>query len=185
MVVETAAAARFRRLYEEHHRAVLAYFLRRTDRDSAYEATEDVFVVAWRKLDAVPDGEMALAWLYTTARNVLANQRRKAARFDRLKHRLIRQLPEPPPEPEPQLIQSEEHRTALACLAGLSPADQEVLRLAVWEELPHARIGELLGCSAQAVDVRVHRALKRLAKAFDRSVHKRVGGQASLRGELR
>ena len=47
-MVETTTAVRFRKLYDEHHRAVLAYFLRRLDSDAAYEATEDVFLVAWR-----------------------------------------------------------------------------------------------------------------------------------------
>ena len=70
-MVETTATRSFRRLYEEHHRAVLSYFLRRIDRDSAYEAAQDVYVIAWRKLDSIPDGEMELAWLYTVARGVL------------------------------------------------------------------------------------------------------------------
>lgn len=184
-MAETTSERRFRRLYEEHHAAVLSYFLRRTDRDSACEATEDVYLIAWRKLDAIPDGQLALAWLYATARNVLSNYRRKAVRLNRLKRFLDGQRPDPPPEPEPQVIRSAEQRAVLDALAELSANDQEVLRLAVWEELSHAEIGALLACSTGAVDVRVHRATRRLAKAFDRSVHKRVGGPASLRGELR
>jgi DNA-directed RNA polymerase specialized sigma24 family protein len=78
-VIETTAMRRFRRLYDEHHRAVLSYFVRRVDRDSAYDATQDVYVIAWRKLDSIPDGEMELAWLYTVARGVLLNYRRKAS----------------------------------------------------------------------------------------------------------
>ena len=77
---ETAKEEAFRRLYDQHHRAVLAYFLRRTDRESAYECTEDVYLVAWRKLDAVPSGDGALAWLYAVSRRVLSNQRRGSAR---------------------------------------------------------------------------------------------------------
>ena len=52
----------------------------------------------------------------------------------------------------------------LEALRKLRPADQEVLRLAVWEELPHREIAELLGCTAHAVDQRVHRAAKRLGR---------------------
>lgn len=169
-MADAVAERRFRRLYDGHHRAILSYFLRRTDRDAAYDATEDVYVIAWRRLDSIPEGEMELAWLYTVARGVLANHRRKAARFARLVDRLRRERPEPPLPPEPQVILGEEHRAVLDAMATLSARDQEVLRLAVWEELPHAEIGQILGCSRGAVDVRLHRAMRRLGKAFDRTV---------------
>ncbi len=57
-MVDAAAEQRFHRLYDVHHRAVLSYMARRVERDSAYDATEDVFVIAWRRLDSIPDGEM-------------------------------------------------------------------------------------------------------------------------------
>lgn len=168
-MVDAAAEQRFHRLYDVHHRAVLSYMARRVDRDSAYDATEDVFVIAWRRLDTIPDGEMELAWLYTVARGVLSNHRRKAARFARLVGRVRRERPEPPLSPESQVILGVEHRAVLDSLATLSDRDQEVLRLAVWEELPHAQIGQIVGCSQGAVDVRIHRAMRRLVKAFDRT----------------
>jgi RNA polymerase sigma-70 factor (ECF subfamily) len=182
-VVEVTAETRFRRLYDEHHRAILSYFLRRVDRDSAYDATEDVFVIVWRRLDSIPAGESELAWLYSTARGVLANHRRKTHRFTRLMGRLRDQRPEPPPEPDHQLILGVEHRAVLDALATLSDRDQEVLRLAVWEELPHAEIGQLLGCSRNAVGVRIHRAMGRLTKAFDRSVLKQSAKPVLRPGE--
>ena len=182
-MVKTTATRSFNRLYEEHHRAVLSYFLRRIDRDSAYDATQDVYVIAWRRLDSIPDGEMELAWLYTVSRGVLSNYRRKQSRFSRMIRRLANQRSDSPSEPEPQVIQHFEYCAVLDALAGLTDRDQEVLRLAVWEELPHAEIGEILGCSSGAVDVRVHRALRRLAKAFDRSVLIPSERQVLLPGE--
>lgn len=182
-MAETASETRFRRLYEEHHREVLSYFLRRVDRDMAYDATEDVFVIAWRRLDSIPQGESELPWLYSVSKGVLANQRRKVMRFGRLLGRLRDQRPATTPSPEHQVIKSEEHRAVLVALATLSERDQEVLRLAVWEELPHAEIGEILGCSRGAVDVRVHRATRRLVKAFDRAVLKPSEKPVSLFGD--
>ncbi len=182
-MVETDPESRFRQLYDEHHRAILSYFLRRIDREDAYEATEDVYLIAWRKLDAVPQGDKALAWLYAVARRVLANRLRKAARFVRMVGRTAQLPAEPDPGPEHVVVRDAEHQAAIDALAGLSPRDQEVLRLAVWDELPHAEIGALLGCSTGAVDVRLHRATRRLAKAFDRSVHRPVGKPAVLHGE--
>ena len=53
--------------------------------------------------------------------------------------------------------------------------DQELLLLANWEELPHADIGRVLGCSAHAVDQRIYRAMHRLARDIADAGHKRGG----------
>lgn len=182
-MVETANAIRFRHLYDEHHRAILAYFLRRLDSDSAYEATEDVFLVAWRKLGDIPGGERSLAWLYSVARRVLANHRRSAARRRRLWRRLADEPGTAGDAPEPIVVRKEEYKEVLTALARLSVRDQELLRLVMWEELPHADIGLLLGCSTGAVDVRLHRAVKRLTKAFRSAGHIPGRRPAFLPGE--
>ena len=45
---------RFESLYEQYNAVVLGYFLRRLDREDAVDATADVFLTAWRRIDAVP-----------------------------------------------------------------------------------------------------------------------------------
>jgi len=52
----------------------------------------------------------------------------------------------------------------LSALVQLRSTDQEILRLAVWEELSHRQIGLVVGCSEATVAVRLHRARGRLAK---------------------
>jgi DNA-directed RNA polymerase specialized sigma24 family protein len=42
----------------------------------------------------------------------------------------------------------------------------------VWEELPHADIGDVLGCSAHAVDQRIRRAENRLVSELRRAGHR-------------
>lgn len=182
-MADTATAITIRNLYDDHHRAVLAYFLRRLDSDTAYEATEDVFLVAWRKLDQIPDGDRSLAWLYSVARRVLANHRRGAARRRRLWHRLADEPATSGEGPEPIVLRNEEHQEVLTALGRLSDKDQELLRLAIWEELPHADIGDLLGCSVGAVDVRLHRAVRRLEKGLRQAGHKPSRRSAFLPGE--
>ena len=49
-----------------------------------------------------------------------------------------------------------------AALTRLSPADQEVLRLAAWEQLDTAALAYVLECSEVAARVRLHRATRRL-----------------------
>jgi RNA polymerase sigma-70 factor (ECF subfamily) len=55
-------------------------------------------------------------------------------------------------------------------MSTLSPTDQEVLRLAAWEELSAPLIAEAMGCSVAAAEQRVHRAKKRLGRAMPSSI---------------
>ena len=182
-MIESEREQRFTDLFHAHHRAVLAYFLRRLECDDAYDATADVFVVAWRKLDVVPRGDEALAWLYGVARLVLLNHRRSDRRAGRLVAKLTRLRGADPAPPEAVVIQNADDREVVDALATLRPQDQEILRLAYWEELPHAAIGELIGCSRKTADVRIHRALRRLRQAFEHAGHRpderRIGGTVS------
>jgi RNA polymerase sigma-70 factor (ECF subfamily) len=50
----------------------------------------------------------------------------------------------------------------LTALGRLSPGEREALQLVLWDELSHAEAAQVLGCSANAVTIRVHRAKARL-----------------------
>ena len=162
--------AEFRILYNRHYDAIHSYFLRRTGAASAQDLTAEVFLVAWRRIGDVPRGEETLLWLYGVAANVAAHQRRSIARSARLDTRLRSVSTNGSVELEPQVVRRAEYDRVLAAAERLRPADQEILRLAAWEELPHDQISRLLGCSVAAVDQRLHRARKRLAKEY-RKVH--------------
>jgi DNA-directed RNA polymerase specialized sigma24 family protein len=49
-----------------------------------------------------------------------------------------------------------------------------VIRLAVWEELPHAQIGEVIGTSAHAITQRLYRITKQLARDLQRPTASRI-----------
>jgi DNA-directed RNA polymerase specialized sigma24 family protein len=53
-------------------------------------------------------------------------------------------------------------------MSQLSSKDQELLRLVLWEELSHSEAGEVLGCSANAVAIRLHKARRRLRAQMER-----------------
>ena len=68
---------RFEELFEAYRSDLVAYCSWRAASPSdAQDAVADVFLAAWRRLDDVPDGDVARVWLYATTRRVLANQRR-------------------------------------------------------------------------------------------------------------
>ena len=135
---------------------MLAFVLRRTTHaPDAADVVAEVFLVAWRRLDDVPAAEGGRLWLYGVARHALANQQRSERRRERLAERLRRELPAAvqsvtPPAPETGAIRG--------ALGRLGPEDQELLRLAGWEELTPGEISVVLGISQVAARSRLHRA---------------------------
>jgi RNA polymerase sigma-70 factor (ECF subfamily) len=168
---DPALERRFRRLFDAHHDQVYAYCRRRCDEETARECTSEVFLTAWRRFEDVPPDDRALRWLYGVARKVLANEFRRQRRFRNLVAR-VKSFGKPTyADVETVVVRNEEHQAVYDALAKLRPRDQEVLRLAMWEELSHGEIGEMLGCSAHAVDQRIARASKRLVSELRRTGH--------------
>src|SRR6188472_1163219 len=154
------AQVRFGRLYREQGRAILAYALRRAgDPEDAADVVAETFLVAWRRLGEVPNGEEARLWLYAVARRALANQHRAARRRTRLGERLAESLrTELATHPTP----SAEAADVLRAMAGLSDGDRELLLLVSWEELSPGEAAKVLEVSSLAARSRLHRARRRL-----------------------
>lgn len=163
MTPHPSRLARFDALFSAHQRAVLAYAMRRMPTlADAEDAAAETFAIAWRKLDSVPLDE-PLPWLYAVARRVLANHRRGLGRRERLAA-LLRTDDVATPLRAGEALDG----PAFAALAALSPADQELLRLVAWEELGNQQIAAVLGITANAVAIRLHRARARFAEALQR-----------------
>lgn len=156
---------RFRQLYRDHYRRVLAYALRRTtSRSDAEDVVAETFLVAWRRFEELPDDDTVVAFLFGTARRVLANLHRGGRRRKRLTTKI--ELVSPgtaAPGADSSVGELEDLERALA---ALSPDDREILLLAAWEELPHAQIAEMLGIKPATVAVRLHRARRRLSDRY-------------------
>ena len=165
---DSPSSAEYRRLYEAHYPSVLAYCTRRVGSNDAADAAAEVFLVAWRRLDAVPDGEDALAWLYGVAYRVISRHWRGQGRFRRLSQKLAGTADTPVITPDARLVQREEYEIVLRALAGLRRTDQEVLLLTVWEELSYPQVAVALGVRVGAARQRFHRAKRALRREFDR-----------------
>ena len=152
---------RFEALARDVAPAVLRYAVRRTDPTTAEDVLAETLLVLWRRLDDVPDGG-ELPWCYTVARNHLANADRSVRRQRRLVSRIAR-LEHPSQSSTPELPDPELH----AALARLTPQEQELLRLSVWEDLAPAQIAEVLAITPNAVSIRLHRARHRLAELLE------------------
>lgn len=152
----------FRDLFEETYTDLVAYARRRTrDHADADDIVSEVFATAWRRRADITPGAPPRPWLYGIAGNVVRNHRRAGGRHLQLVDRLENE-PRSAADgfaPDPADDGAEQLRVALD---RLSFDDQEVLRLIAWEGLGHAEVGEVLGCSTNAVGIRLHRARKRL-----------------------
>ncbi|GGW14423.1 hypothetical protein GCM10010501_22430 [Streptomyces libani subsp. rufus] len=158
----------FAAAYREHYWAVSRYVARRLSgrADEVEEVVAEVFTVAWRRRAELPAAP--LPWLYGVARNCLANAVRGYGRRRRLVDRLGndetahgRHIAAGPGSEAPGAWVHE-------ALDRLSPADQEVLRLAAWEELGAEEIAVALGCGRRAAAMRLHRARHRLRTEITR-----------------
>jgi RNA polymerase sigma factor (sigma-70 family) len=200
---------RFAALYQAYYRPILAYAVRRVEAaEDADDVVADVFTTAWRRIDELPDAPADRLWLYGVARRVVAGRRRSAWRLGRLVARLradssTRPLSQPGPgqpgpgqpgpgqpgpgqpgpgQPGPGDAMSDR---VLAALDRLSDREREALQLVLWEELSHADAAQVLGCSANAVAIRVHRAKTRLRgelSATERSGTERAATERAATG---
>jgi RNA polymerase sigma factor (sigma-70 family) len=160
--MEQTNAQRFEELFRRNYPAVRGYALRRTSPDAAQDAVAETFLVAWRRLDDVP--EDALPWLFGVARRVLANQRRASGRGAALQQRLAGAGAGRPASPEESVTESDVVRAALA---RLCERDREALMLVAWHGLTGKRAARAAGCTRAAFDVRLHRARRRLAAQLE------------------
>jgi RNA polymerase sigma-70 factor (ECF subfamily) len=156
---------RFELVWAEHHARVLGYVLRRAvSVDDAADVVAEIFLVVWRRLDDAPARDTHL-WLYGVGRRVLANHRRGERRRAQLGDRLRREWS----QCEPIQPASGSLGELAAAFRSLSDADREVLALEGWEQLDVGEIATVLGCSRNAVRIRLHRARRRLHAALEQS----------------
>ena len=159
----------FRRIFARFHDDVARYCLRRLPIDDVDDVVADVFVVAWQKLQAKPQGDDALPWLYGVARNEIRNRRRSQHRWALLQARLAGDAQSGTSGPEPIVVMHDEIQTVTAAMARLKTRDRETLLLRTHEELDFRQIGMVLGCSPEAARKRLVRAVARLRRAMPTS----------------
>jgi RNA polymerase sigma-70 factor (ECF subfamily) len=159
--------ARFSRLYELAYTDVLRFIQRRAGPDHAEDIVHEAFLAVWRRLEDLPaKHDDARAWLFATARNCLLNNQRGQARQGAL---AVRVAARTPTFTDAEAELTHQRIDLAAAWQRLRPEDQEVLALAIWEDLPSAQAGKVLGISSAAYRIRLHRARKALRRELDAS----------------
>jgi RNA polymerase sigma-70 factor (ECF subfamily) len=152
-MADSERAAAFTRLYRSHHAPVLRFIARRVHEDEAIEdLTAEVFRTAWLK------DQMSPAWLYVTARNLIANHRR--ALDSRAKaYRIATAGSGGVADPAVAEAVAE-------ALDRLPERQRDLLVHHYWDELGAAEIAALTGSSVGAVWVRLHRSRQAFKKTY-------------------
>ncbi|CAL9568744.1 hypothetical protein SUDANB121_04815 [Nocardiopsis dassonvillei] len=171
-------------LYDRYHARILAFCLLRADETAAEEVASETFVIAWRKLSAIPDPP--LPWLLGVARNLLRKQYGARMRRETLLRRLA-DLSDRRDEQDWDVAERFVLReSAVRALSELSEKHVEALTLVAWHGLSPAEAGQVVGCSAGTFSVRLHRARRALARQLETlegsEARRRAAGRFSAPG---
>jgi RNA polymerase sigma factor (sigma-70 family) len=155
----------FEEFYEDTIDTVTSYVLRRCDPSDAQDVISEAYVIAWRKhAHKAPN---PIGYVLLTSRRLLDRTRRGQASQDVIAERLSLLMSRSGPSAEDVAIR---RREVAEALARLSELDREALLLTAWDGLSSADAGEVLGLSAGALRVRVHRARQQLIST-ERTTH--------------
>jgi len=154
---------RFDAFYRGHRQSIADYVQRRVMAHDAEDVVAQVFLVAWRRFGVIPLAPEDRLWLFGVARRMVADHRRSTMRRLRLTDRLVGEARNPDSStPSFSLLQARVD----AAMEVLRPAEREVLRLVLWDDLSHSDVSTVLGCTANAVELRYRRARSRFHDAF-------------------
>jgi RNA polymerase sigma factor (sigma-70 family) len=155
-------------LFDEHADRIYNFCFRRTASWAlAEDAMSAVFLEVWRIRDRATTHDGAvLPWLYGVATNVCRNTARTQRRQHALQARLPRAADHADHADEVADRVDDEHRMArlLAALRQLSPRDQQVLTLVVWDGLTYEQAAAALDVPVGTVRSRLSRSRQRLTE---------------------
>ncbi len=134
------------------------------DRSAAEDIVQDIFVTIYQKLASHDSMRSRFStWLFVIARHKSINHLRR--------QRLAGKVPAPPTvstcDPSERLCQAEMIQQLDAVLEQLPAPQKRVFVLAEFEELPYDQIAQIECISLGTVRTRLHRAKKRIQKAFE------------------
>jgi RNA polymerase sigma-70 factor (ECF subfamily) len=154
----------FARLYHAHAARIHSLARRLVGHEDADEATQDVFVRAWSKLDRFEGRSSFGTWLYRLAINVMLAGRATRGRWESR----IRGGDEMLQRRESRRWTPELHLDFEAAIGRLPERARRVFVLHDIEGFKHAEIGELLGVTAGTSKAQLHRARLMLRQYVER-----------------
>jgi len=157
-------------LYDHHYDAVYRYcYYRLGDGQAAQDVAGEVFVRMVEKLDTFrPRGRPLLAWLYTIARNLVADRYRQQSRANTVALEAAVPLVDDSDGPERLVDRRLEAECLSLALVHLTEEQRQVILLKFMENLSNADVARMLDKSEGAIKSLQHRALAALRRAIEK-----------------
>lgn len=163
--------SRFAALVQELQRPLFGFLGRMgLGQAQAEEVAQETFLRVWLNFSRhdARRGSLA-AWTFAIARNMALNELGRAAR--RREINFGEEAPEVPcerPLAFEALEEEQQQRRLRQGLLELPPGDRALLALIYVDELSHADVARIEGCSTGAVKTRAHRAKQRLRRIIEK-----------------
>ena len=148
------------------------------DRECSDDLAQEVFVRVYQNRARFDPRQQFSTWLYAIATNFVKDRYRYRARHPQVSldaenvttsgRNFKERIREECPTPSEQLQAQERAEIVRRAIADLPEELGTPLLLSEYEELSHARIGEILGCSEKAIETRLYRARQRLRSSLSR-----------------
>jgi RNA polymerase sigma-70 factor (ECF subfamily) len=164
VLVEAAQSGRldsFGALYQRYHNPIVALaYAQLGDKHLAEDAAQEAFAIACRDLRALRDPDKFGPWLGGICRNVARQMRRTQSRPAPAAGDMAKQR-----RPE----DDEQAEAVRRAVWQLPPAERELIVMRYFDGFSQAKISAVLDLSAAAVNGRLVRAKRKIAKMLERS----------------
>jgi RNA polymerase sigma-70 factor (ECF subfamily) len=159
-------------LMSRHSERLFHYLVRSLqNEDDAADLAQETFVRVYQNRTKFDARQKFSTWLYAIASNLVRDRYRWRKRHPQVSLDAANEatgndfgetLPDPAPSTGETVQRNERAEIVRRAVAALPEKWRVPLILAEYEEKPHAEIGELLRCSAKAVEVRIYKARQQL-----------------------
>lgn len=155
----------FLALYERFRKVQRYVRIRVSDRAACDDITSEVFMAALAGLPKFRGAGSFAAWLFRIAQNAVRSHYR-GDRIVQLDETTLTAIPGDDPGPPDEVLRRERLLQLRALVSALKPGQQDLLALRYAAELESHEIGEVLGKSAVAVRVALHRTVAELRRRY-------------------
>ena len=159
-------------LMERHAGKLFNYLMRcLQNEEDAADAAQETFVRVYQHCARFDSSQRFTTWLYAIATNLIKDRYRWRSRHPQISldaendttgESFRDALPQDGPSPTDEAQQHERAEAVRRAVAALPEELRQPLILAEYEERSQAEIGEILGCTAKAVELRIYRARQQL-----------------------
>lgn len=158
----------FAKLVDAYHVAVYNLCYRMLgDHYEAEDASQETFIRAYKYMKTYDNKRAFSTWILSIAAHYCIDQmRKKRLNITHFEDNPYQELPDPGPNPEVSLAESEQQKRIRTLLNALSETDRAAVIMFYWYEFSYEEIANALNLSISAVKSRLHRARTKLAQTW-------------------